>query len=136
VTTDIKIFSYIVPLIVFFTLPVLARDVTRELQKTEALLEVVKSSDVIFIRNGTEYTAKEAYEHLKKKLKAAQKSWFAPPREKWTAQLFIEKVASRSSLTRKPYLIRSKDGKVIEARVWLLEKLRVIEASFTISSLR
>ena len=99
-----------------------------EHQKIEALLQGVKSSNVTFIRNGNEYTAEEAHQHLRKKLKSAQNSWFAPPKEEWTAKLFIEKVASRSSLSGKPYRVRFKDGKVIEARVWLTEMLREIES--------
>jgi hypothetical protein len=98
-----------------------------ELQKIDALLDSVKSSDVTFIRNGNEYTAKEAHDHLRKKLKAAQNSWFAPPREEWTARLFIEKVASRSSISGRPYRVRFQDGKVIEARGWLMGMLREIE---------
>ncbi len=128
-TKNIRASGWVLSLIFFLAFPALARDVTLELQKTAALLEAVKTSDVTFIRNGTEYTAREAYEHLQKKLKAAQNSWFAPPKERWTAELFIEKVASRSSISRKPYLIRSKDGKVIEVRIWLMEKLRVIESN-------
>ena len=104
-------------------------DSTVELKKIDALLEGVKSSDVTFIRNGSEYTAQEAYTHLQRKLKSAQNSWFAPPKEEWTARLFIEKIASRSSLSKKPYLVRFKGGKVIEARVWLTEMLTAIETA-------
>ena len=100
-----------------------------ELQKIEALLELVKSSDVTFIRNGSEYTAKEADEHLRKKLKSARNSWFAPPKDQWTARLFIDKVASRSSISGRPYRVRFKDGKVIESRVWMMEMLREIESA-------
>ena len=99
-----------------------------ELQKIDALLKSVKSSDVTFIRNGTDYTAEEAYEHLRRKLNSAQNSWFAPPKEEWTARLLIEKIASRSSISRKPYLVRFKDGRTIEAHVWLTEMLREIES--------
>jgi hypothetical protein len=100
-----------------------------ELRKIDALLDSVKSSNVTFIRNGSEYTAPEAHEHLRKKLKSAQNSWFAPPKDQWTARLFIEKVASRSSISGKPYLVRFKDGKVLEARAWLTEMLRTLEAT-------
>ena len=108
-----------------------AKDPAAELRKIDALLETVKTADVTFIRNGSDYTAQEGYEHLRKKLKAAQNSWFAPPKDEWTARLFIEKVASRSTLSGKPYQVRFKDGKVLETRVWLGEKLRAMEASPT-----
>jgi hypothetical protein len=105
-----------------------AGDSLSEDQKIDALLESVKSSHVTFIRNGSEYTAREAHDHLLRKLKSAQNSWFAPPRDAWTARLFIEKIASRSSVSKKPYRVRFKDGKVVEARVWLMEMLRDMES--------
>jgi hypothetical protein len=105
-----------------------ARDTAMELKKIDALLDSVKSSDVTFIRNGDEYTAQEAHDHLRKKLKAGQNSWFAPPKEEWTAQMFIEKIGSRSSISRKPYQVRFKNGKTVESRVWLTGILRDIEA--------
>jgi hypothetical protein len=100
-----------------------------ELEKIDSLLLTVKSSGVTFIRNGKEYTAREAYDHLRKKLDAAQRSWFAPPKSEWTARMFIEKIASRSSISGKPYRVRFKDGKTAEARVWLTEVLRGIESA-------
>lgn len=108
--------------------PLFAKDSLTEQQKIEALLQVVKVSDVTFIRNGKEYPATEAYEHLKMKLRKAQGSWFAPSKDKWTALLFIEKVASKSSLSGDPYLIRTKDGKTVEAKGWLEGKLHELEA--------
>lgn len=99
-----------------------------ELRKIDALLDSVKASGVTFLRNGKEYTAKEAHEHLRKKLKSARNSWFAPHEEEWTARMFIEKVASRSSISGKPYRVRFKDGKVVETRAWLAEMLREIES--------
>jgi hypothetical protein len=101
---------------------------TPELRKIDALLDSVKSSGVTFIRNGNEYTSKEAHEHLRKKLKSARNSWFAPPEEEWTARMFIEKVASRSSISGKPYRVRLGNGKVVETRAWLSEMLREIES--------
>lgn len=37
------------------------------------------------------------------KLKWVMNSWFAPDREEWTAEMFIEKLAPRSSLSGMPY---------------------------------
>ncbi|MCD6023933.1 MAG: hypothetical protein K0Q91_849 [Fibrobacteria bacterium] len=102
---------------------------TPELRKIDALLDSVKSSGVTFIRNGNEYTAKEAHDHLRKKLKSARNSWFAPPEEEWTARMFIEKVASRSSISGKPYRVRLGNGKVVETRAWLSGMLREIESA-------
>lgn len=124
---NLRRFLVIFVVCLLFPFTVLAKEPLTELQKIDALLEAVKTSDLTFIRNGKEYSAKEAYQHLSMKLKNAQRSWFAPPKEKWTAKLFIEKVASRSSLSGKPYLVKLKDGKTIEARIWLEARLKEME---------
>ncbi|TGN17267.1 DUF5329 family protein [Leptospira idonii] len=94
-----------------------------EEQKIEALIQSVKGLDGVFIRNGSEHNAKEASDHLRMKLDSAKKSFFAPKEKDWTAQLFIEKVASKSSLSGDPYQIKTKDGKTILAQVWLKKEL-------------
>lgn len=117
-------------LALFLALPVLAsgNKTSTELQKIETLLESVKNSNLTFIRNGKEYSAQEGHKHLEMKLKKARNSWFAPPQDKWTASMFIEKVASKSSLSGKPYKVRTKDGKTLNAENWLKEKLNEIES--------
>lgn len=115
--------------VLFFMFSALAQNSEKtELQIIDALLETVRVSGVVFIRNGKEYTSQEAYDHMREKLKNAQNSWMAPPREKWTAVMFIDKVASKSSLSGKPYLVRFSDGRTIESREWLLAQLREMES--------
>jgi len=73
--------------------------------KIDSLIAHVESlNDVTFIRNGSEYSAKDAAKFLRAK-------WHSEKKEVNTPADFIEKVATRSSTTGKPYLIRSKDGK-------------------------
>ena len=76
----------------------------------------------MFIRNGTEYDAAKAAEHLHRKLDYAGK------RIK-TAQDFIDQLASASSMTGKPYRIRFKDGHSVESAVYFREQLRKLEAA-------
>jgi hypothetical protein len=71
---------------------------------------------VKFIRNGQEYEAKKAAEHLRLKLKTAGS------RIK-TAQDFIRFCASRSSVTGLPYQIRFPDGRLIEAEAYFKNTL-------------
>jgi hypothetical protein len=104
-------------------------DVIPEARKIESLLSNVEKLEAVFIRNGKEYPPKEAADHLRSKLKAAQNSIFAPSKDKWTAKLFIEKVASKSSSSGKPYQIKFADGKIVNAGEWLTQKLKDIEAS-------
>ncbi len=88
-----------------------------EKEKIDYLLTAIGTSDVIFIRNGTEHTASEAQSHLQDKLKAAG------DRVK-TAEEFITSLASKSLQTGKPYLIKTKDGKTVELAIWLHDKLK------------
>lgn len=99
-------------------------DWPEEERKIEFLLNEISRLDAVFIRNDSEYTPDEAVRHLRMKLQSGLKSWFAPAKEKWTAELFIDKIASKSSLSGKPYQIRFKDGVTRLSRAWLTEKLR------------
>lgn len=96
-----------------------------EKSKIEFLIEQVKTSELTFIRNGDEHNAQKAYEHLKMKYKNALNSWFTPPKSKWTVELFIKEVASKSSWSGKPYKIKRKDGKTVLAEIWFKEKLKL-----------
>lgn len=80
--------------------------------KINALLHAIQEADVHFMRNGKIYTASEAYEHLSHKLLAAGS-------KVQTVQEFIEKIASRSSLSGENYQVVLTDGKTIPASVWL-----------------
>lgn len=80
-----------------------------------ATVEALKSA--VFIRNGAEHDPREAADHLRLKLKRAGS------RVK-TADDFIRLCASRSFISGKPYLIRFKDSTVLEAEVFLRNKLK------------
>lgn len=100
-------------------------DWAKEKQKIDYLIQEIKKIDGKFIRNGKEHTSQEAAEHIKMKLKNALSSWFTPRKEKWTAEMFIERVASKSSLSGKPYLIKFRNsGTTIQVENWLKEKLK------------
>lgn len=87
-----------------------------EKQKINFLLEELERSNLRFIRNGDEYTAREAKEHMLKKLD------YAGDRVR-TAEQFISYIATKSSLSGKPYYVLFPDGKKIESGKWLSEKL-------------
>ena len=117
-----------ISLLVLF--PVLAlhalADWPPEEEKIRFLLNSIVELDAVFIRNGSEHPPEQAVEHLRMKLERAQNSWFAPNKEAWTAELFIEKIASKSSISGKAYQIRFKNGKTVTAREWLKKKLAAI----------
>lgn len=101
-------------------------DWPQEAEKIHVLLNSIVELDAVFIRNGSEHTPEQAAEHLQMKLERAQNSWFAPDKKAWTAELFIEKIASKSSISGKPYKIRFENGKTVTAREWLKKKLTAI----------
>jgi hypothetical protein len=94
-----------------------------EAQKIEALVQAVANLEgAVFIRNGSEYTAKAAADHLRLKWRNAGK------RVK-TAPDFIRYCASESSLSGKPYEIRLQDGSTVLSRDWLWTELKRMEAA-------
>lgn len=92
-----------------------------EKQKIARLLAAIElQPGAKFIRNGTAYTPTEAADHLRLKLENAHK-------RVRTARDFIEKVASRSSVSGKDYLIELPDGRVLTTGQFLREELAKIE---------
>lgn len=88
-----------------------------ERQKIEALLESLKNiPDAVFVRNGTDYTADQAADHLRRKLAAAGQ------RVK-TAEDFIACCASGSSISGEPYRIKFSDGHIVNGADYFRSKL-------------
>lgn len=94
-----------------------------EKQKIEALIAGIgQLQDAKVIRNGWSYDPSTAVRFLHGK-------WAANASEIKTARDFIDKVASFSGTSGKPYLIRFKDGRELQSREFLLTELKKIEAS-------
>ncbi len=91
-----------------------------ESQKIEQLIGSIENlAHARFQRNGSYYTAKAAADHLRMK-------WKKAGGRIRTARDFIDKIASASSMTGKPYTIRWDDGNEIATSQYLygqLEKL-------------
>ncbi len=96
-------------------------------QRINYLLSAIENAQLSFIRNGTEHSPQEAAEHLRVKLRRGQSSWFAPAKESWTAEMFIDKLASKSSLSGKPYQIEWLNGERVDASVWLYQQLAIYD---------
>ena len=88
--------------------------------KIRALLDRIAESNGTFIRNGKEYPAAKAVEHLESKLRRAG-------RRVQTARDFIAGIASRSIQSGKPYEIRVPDGRQVPLGEWLERRLEEIE---------
>lgn len=86
-------------------------------QRIEALLvHLAAQKDLRFIRNGSDYDAATAVKFLRGK-------WDRQRAAIRTAHDFVEKVASKSSATGQPYLIRLADGREVPCRDYLLARL-------------
>jgi Family of unknown function (DUF5329) len=91
--------------------------------KIEKLLTFIEShNELRFIRNGSEYSAKEAADHLRSKRESAGS------RIK-TARQFIEYIASKSYLSGKLYQIKYPDGKLRPSGDVLTDELKRIETA-------
>lgn len=89
-----------------------------ERAKIEALLAHVGAmKKAVFIRNGKEYDAASAVKFLRGK-------WEAHDKEIQSAAEFIEKVATKSSTSGKPYRIRLEDGKETDCGPYLSAQLK------------
>ena len=92
-----------------------------EKQKIEALIKHVGDlKNAKFVRNGWTYEPSTAIRFLRGK-------WDAKSSEVHSARDFIDKVASMSGTSGKPYLIRFHNGKEIPSREFLLAALKKIK---------
>ena len=98
------------------------KPVLTEQAKIEALIGAVEAMPkAVFIRNGSEYTAARAADHLRLK-------WHNAGRRVRTAEQFITYCASQSSMTGRKYQIRFPDGRTVDSGVFFHEQLARLEA--------
>jgi hypothetical protein len=84
-----------------------------ELKKIEVLVSCIEwLTDARFVRNGKDYSAAAAAEFLRRK-------WQTLRAEVCSAEDFIDRVASFSSTTGKPYFIRFGDGREVPSAEFL-----------------
>lgn len=101
--------------------PALAQDSGEE-AKIRYLIESVETlQGATFIRNGSEYDAKKAADHLRLKLKRAGE------RVK-TAEDFIRLCGSKSSISGKAYRIRFSDGRTLDTETFFRKRLQAFSA--------
>lgn len=81
------------------------------------LIEKVRISGYIFIRNGEEYSSEEAAKHIRKKYEYYKDKIR-------TVQDFIDYAASGSAVSGKTYLLKDRQGNTIKTRDWLMKIFR------------
>lgn len=93
------------------------------------LLSWVAESDCLFVRNGDEHPSAEAAEHLAMKYRRVRR-WIDDADE------FIDRIASGSSISGRPYLVRCPDTAEQPSRDWLTEALQQHREQRSSESLR
>ena len=99
----------IASLFIFLQTPLFAEDLGSTIQY---LLEYVRNSDVVFIRNNHEHTSHEAAAHMQSKY-THFKTQIRTPED------FIRLTGTKSLMTGKHYQIRTKDGVTMPSQKWL-----------------
>lgn len=87
------------------------------------ITSIANLHDAVFIRNGVEYGATRAADHLRSKLSYAGK-------KVQTANDFIDQCATGSWLSHINYSIRFRDGHALESAVFLRDRLREFDANW------
>lgn len=80
------------------------------------LIDEVSESGCKFVRNGKEHTASEAADHLRMKASRGKRYYD-------TAEEFIDRIASKSSWSGKPYTIQCGDAAAVAAADWFSRAL-------------
>jgi hypothetical protein len=82
----------------------------------EYLLSSIGSSECVFVRNGGRHSAEKAEEHLRMKYKRGR-------RYATSTEAFIERLASKSSITRKLYMMDCPGAEPEPTGEWLMQRL-------------
>lgn len=98
---------------------------TRSVQaEVDFLLASVEASGCSFYRNGTWHDSKAAVAHLRDKY-----DYLVVRNLIATTEDFIERAASKSSISGQVYEVKCGDGATVESGRWLREKLASLRAS-------
>ncbi len=92
-------------------------------QEIDALLRAVGSSGCEFLRGGSSYNAAKAQDHLQQKFE-----YLDARSQLKSAEDFILKAGTRSSMTGESYSIRCASTGVLASDAWLHAKLRALRS--------
>ena len=105
---------------VFFCSSSFAADMEADTEKEIVhLFEYLGDSNCEFNRNGTWYNTYKAVKHIEKKYRYYMKKGLIN-----SAEQFIDRAASRSSMSGKSYLVRCGDSGPAESSTWLTQELK------------
>jgi len=90
----------------------------------DALLSILEKSACEFNRNGSWYSASEAKAHLLSKLEYLERKNAVA-----SAEQFIERGATSSSFSGKPYLVKCANANPVASSEWLSTQLKAIRSA-------
>ncbi len=93
-------------------------------REIDGLIAALGDSGCEFERNGSWHDANKARAHLQKKYDYLRKRGLAD-----TAELFIERGASKSSMSGKPYRVRCPNKAVDTAAHWFEQRLQMLRTA-------
>jgi Family of unknown function (DUF5329) len=105
-----------------FAAPAVGQQDTEQRKIEYLITSIAELKDARFIRNGQEFDSQHAAEHLRLKLKAAG-------RRVRTAEEFIDRCATGSSVTGEKYRIKFTDGRTVDAAAFLRDQLAAYPAN-------
>lgn len=107
-----------------FVGPVLSAPSATAKREIQGLMEALSASSCEFQRNGTWHGRDEARKHLQRKYDYLLKRDLAD-----TAEQFIERAASKSSMSGRPYQVRCPGQPAQPAAPWFKAKLDALRGS-------
>ena len=102
------------------SLPALAAEPATITQEVQGLFQALQKSGCEFSRNGNWYNATEASGHLQRKYEYLQNKNLVP-----NTEAFIERAASQSSMSGKPYRVRCAGKAEEDSKAWFTRQLQV-----------
>jgi hypothetical protein len=87
----------------------------------EYLIASIGDSNCTFVRNGSRHDAEDAEDHLRMKYRRGK-------RYATSAELFIERLASKSSMSGKLYTMECPDSETVPSGEWLTARLHEYRA--------
>lgn len=117
-------FRFLLPALLAFAGVASAAPSPQAQREIDALITGLGASGCQFERNGNWYDAKKAQAHLQDKYDYLRKRDMAD-----TAELFIARAASESSMSGKPYHVRCAGHAVEPSAQWFKRRLQTLRAA-------
>jgi hypothetical protein len=105
-------------LLMTFTCSIAAELSPKAEKEIAELFSILENSDCQFQRNGSWHEAKQAAEHLRKKY-----DYLRERNLLGSTESFIERAASKSSMSGKPYLVKCGKLAPVQSKDWFMAEL-------------